>query len=293
MLGVLGVPFCKGSITQGRCDLAPYAIRSILGKFTTFDVTQGYNLEELEVKELGDLDIANSLPGDAAEVVTSSVGSALQSVDALVILGGDNSVTRPAFRGLDQPITECALLTLDAHLDLRDLAGGQTNGNPIRGLLEDGLPGHNIVQIGIQSFVNSEPYMEVARSAGIRVIDVEQVRARGIDSVVRESLADLALVARRIYVDFDIDVLDRAFAPACPGSRPGGLLPYELLRAARCCGTNPKVLAVDIVEVDPDKDIAENTVMAAASCLLAFAAGLQARIVNPPASDPSPICPQL
>ena len=138
-------------------------------------------------------------------------------------------------------------MTLDAHLDLRDLEGGQTNSNSIRGLLEDGLPGHNIVQIGIQAFVNSQPNMEVARSAGIRVVDVEQVRGRGIESVVRESLADLSRVARRIYVDFDIDVLDRAFAPACPGSKPGGLLPYELVSAARCCGASPKVVAVDIV----------------------------------------------
>jgi formiminoglutamase len=171
------------------------------------------------VKDLGDLDIADQFPGDAAEIVTSAVNSALQSVDALVILGGDNSVTRSAIRGLGQPIAECGLMTLDAHLDLRDLEGGQTNSNPIRGLLEDGLPGHNIVQIGIQAFVNSQPNMEVARSAGIRVVDVEQVRGRGIESVVRASLADLSLVARRIYVDVDIDVLDRAFAPACPGSK--------------------------------------------------------------------------
>jgi formiminoglutamase len=281
VLGVLGVPLSRASITPGRCDLAPCSIRSILGRYTTFDITRGSNLEDLAVKELGDLDIADYLPGDAAEAITSAVSSALQSVDALVILGGDNSVTRSAFRGFGEPIAECGLLTLDAHLDLRDLEGGQTNGNPIRGLLEDGLPGPNIVQIGIQAFVNSEPNMEVARSAGIRVVDVEQVRARGIESVVRESLVNLSLVARRIYVDFDIDVLDRAFAPACPGSRPGGLLPYELVRAARCCGASPKVVAADIVEVDPEKDIAENTVMAAASCFLAFAEGLKSRIENP------------
>jgi hypothetical protein len=154
------------------------------------------------VKEFGDLDIADHFPGDAAEVITSAVSSALQSVDALVILGGDSSVTRPAVRGLGQPIAECGLLTLDAHLDLRDLEGGQTNSNPIRGLLEDGLPGHNIVQIGIQAFVNSESNMDLARRAGIRVVDVEQVRGRGIESVVRESLADLSRVARCIYVDF-------------------------------------------------------------------------------------------
>src|SRR5262249_54108605 len=151
VLGVLGVPLSRGSITPGRCDLAPCSIRSILGKYTTFDITRGSNLEDLAVKEFGDLDIADHFPGDAAVVISSAVSSALQSVDALVILGGDNSVTRSAVRGLGQPIAECGLMTLDAHLDLRDLEGGQTNSNPIRGLLEDGLPGHNIVQSGPSS----------------------------------------------------------------------------------------------------------------------------------------------
>jgi len=75
----------------------------------------------------------------------------------------------------------------------------------------------------------------------------------------------------------EITVLDRAFAPACPGSRPGGLNPAEVQAAARVCGAHPKVRAMDIVEVDPTKDVADVTVLGAASFLLSFAAGVASR----------------
>jgi formiminoglutamase len=74
-----------------------------------------------------------------------------------------------------------------------------------------------------------------------------------------------------------VDVLDRAFAPGSPGSRPGGLTPQELRSAARTVGQHAKVRALDIVEVDPTKDVADVTVLAAASFLLAFASGLATR----------------
>ena len=70
-----------------------------------------------------------------------------------------------------------------------------------------------------------------------------------------------------------MDVLDRAFAPATPGSRPGGLSPLELRRGATMCGAHPKVAAADIVEVSPPDDVADVTSMAAAEVLLALVSG--------------------
>jgi formiminoglutamase len=186
-------------------------------------------------------------------------------------------VTRPACRGLGLPLSQCALLTLDAHLDLRDLDHGPLNGNPVRGLLEDGLSGSHIIQIGIQPFANSAVYAKVARDSGIEVIDIHQVRSQGIAEVTTRALSRLGEIAARIYVDIDLDVLDRSCSPGTPGSRPGGLLPIELFAAARVCGAHPKVAAVDLVEVDPSKDISDMTVFAAASCLLSVASGFRAR----------------
>lgn len=277
-LAVLGAPLKLGSITPGRCDLAPQGIRTALARFSTYDVEHHRDLRELAVQDWGDLDLADVRPEQALGPVTGAVLRALKESDALVLLGGDNSITRPGCHGLDPTLAHCGLLTFDAHFDLRDLDGGLTNGNPVRALLADGLVGTGVVQIGIQSFVNSEAYAEVARKAGIKVVTAGQAHARGIETVVAEALEYLSQRADVIYVDLDLDVLDRSFAPATPGSRPGGLTPWDLRRGIRHCGLHPKVRVIDIVEIDPARDIADGTVLNACACLLSFASGLHERL---------------
>jgi formiminoglutamase len=276
-LGLLGVPLHVASITPGRCDLAPGAIRAALDRLGTFDPETRLDARTVAARDEGDLPVADASPEDVLRDVAGAVGRTLDTHDAIVVLGGDNSVTRPACRGLGPRLDRVALLTLDAHHDLRGTDDGLSNGNPVRALLQDGLPGANVMQIGIQPFANSAAYATVAREAGIGVVTADEVRRDGIDAVVTQGLDGLAQRADAVYVDLDVDVLDRAFAPACAGSRPGGLAPWEVQRAARLCGRHPKVRVIDIVEVDPTRDVADITVLAAASFLLAFAAGLAAR----------------
>jgi arginase family enzyme len=280
-LTVIGAPLRLGSITPGRCDLAPNAVRAILRKFSVYDIESDIDLRQLTVRDMGDLPLADLTLEDSFEPLKRALRDALEDADAVVVIGGDNGVTRPGVHGVADSLTgsleDCGLITLDAHFDLRDLSEGLTNGNPVRALLADGLPGENIVQIGIQPFANSQAYAQVASDAGITVVTMSQIRAHGVERLLTESLDDLSERVDRIYVDMDIDSLDRIFAPATPGSRPGGLTPYELRRVAWLCGAHPMVRAVDLVEVDPTQDVADATVMATASCLLSFASGLSAR----------------
>jgi formiminoglutamase len=279
-LAVLGAPLHLGSITPGRCNLAPAAIRDALERYSTFDPETGVDVRTLAATDLGDLDLAGSRPEAALGPLSEVVRSALAEADVVAVLGGDNSITRPGCHGVADSLDGLGLLTLDAHHDLRDIEHGLSNGNPVRALLADGLPGANIVQIGIAPFANSRAHAEVARDAGVRVITADDARTKGIDATVGEALAYLAERGDAVYVDLDIDVLDRAFAPGAPGSRPGGLTPSELFRAARICGQHPKVKVVDLVEVDPPRDVGDVTVLAAARCLLSFASGLAVRLAS-------------
>jgi formiminoglutamase len=271
-LTILGAPVALGSITGGRCDLAPPAIRAALDRYSTYDVEFGRDLRALAVHDCGDLKIAGLRPEQAQEPIREAISKAVKHSAAVVVLGGDNSITYPAAK------QATGLLTFDAHFDLRATDNGLSNGNPIRALLADGFPGGQIVQVGIQSFANSRAYAEVARQAGITFITLEQIRLRGIENVTAEALTQLSNSADFIYVDFDLDILDRTFAPAAPGSRPGGLAPWELRRAARLCGLHPRVHAIDLVEIDPTRDVADATSLAAAACLLSFASGLHQRL---------------
>jgi len=271
-LSVLGVPL-NCSLTPGHCDQAPAAVRGALARYSLYDADDGADLTRIGVRDFGDV----TLSGSSAE------GNFFRCVDVMkrahigdstILLGGDSSVTRPGVHSLGFPLERCGLLTFDAHYDLRDLEHGLTNGNSVRALLRDGLPGANVIQIGIQPFANSPAYARVAREEGITVVTADEVYLHGIGAMVSHALATLSDRADAIYVDLDLDVLDRAFAPACPGSRPGGLQPWMLRHAARLCGQHSRVLVMDIVEIDPTKDVAETTCLAAASFLLAFASGM-------------------
>jgi formiminoglutamase len=277
-LTVLGAPLRLGSITPGRCDLAPSAVRAILRKLSCYDIEADTDLLLLEARDLGDLPLADARLEDAFEPLKVAVRRALAEADAIAVIGGDNGVTHPAVHGVAGSLDQCGLVTLDAHLDLRDLSNGLTNGNPVRALLADGIHGENIIQIGIQPFANSRAYADVAREAGITIMTMDQVRAHNVETLLNEALEYLSGNVDTIYVDLDIDVLDRIYAPATPGSRPGGLTPWELRRVAWLCGVHPKVRAIDLVEVDPTRDIADVTVLATAQCLLSFASGLLTRL---------------
>src|SRR3569832_228457 len=128
-IGVLGVPI-NCSVTPARHALAPDAIRQVLRRFSTYDIDFELDVRRLKIRDLGNLDVAESKPEDAREPISKAMEKALAKDDAVIILGGDNSLTRAGCHGIGQPIENVGLITLDAHLDLRDIDQGLTNGNP-------------------------------------------------------------------------------------------------------------------------------------------------------------------
>lgn len=274
-LAVVGVPLNR-SITPGHCDLAPASIRAALERFSLFDCDNQVDLGLLHGVDLGDIKELGPTTDDEVQTVLEFFRRQQTATGVRVLLGGDNGITRLGVHSFGLPLNRVGLITFDAHHDVRDLTGGLNNSNQVRALISDGLRGANIIQIGIQAFANSPEYALFARDSGITVETVEEIFARGIEAVLARALARLAS-ADAIYINFDLDVLDRSFAPACSGSRPGGLPPWMLRKAARMCGAAPKVRALDLVEVDPKKDRDDTTSLAAASFLLAFASGVASR----------------
>jgi formiminoglutamase len=145
-------------------------------------------------------------------------------------------------------------------------------------LIQAGLPGKNIVQIGISDFANSKEYSNRAKEAGIFVITRAQLRNKSIADAMKQAFAHLGRNVDHIYVDLDVDVCDRSVAPACVAATPGGISADELRQAAFLAGANYKVKAVDITEIDPKRDSKdERTVRLAALLVLEIAAGYKTR----------------
>ncbi|KAA5803361.1 agmatinase family protein [Alkalicaulis satelles] len=273
---LMGAPLAEGSLTPGRCDLAPGLIRETLKRFSVYDLETGTDLAALAVHDAGDVNLKCVRPADAFEPVRALAANLAERHELVMMLGGNNAVTRPGVHALGD-LQATGLITLDAHFDLRDTDCGLVNGNPVRALLEDSLPGENIVQIGLAPFANTRRMHETAKNAGITVHAMSDVRARGVGAIVAEALDQLSARCAHIVVDFDIDVIDRSQCPGAPGARPGGMAVNDFFAAARQIAAHPGVRLVDLTEFDPSLDVSSITALTAGRWACEILAGLSAR----------------
>ncbi len=273
-VALLGAPMEAGSVTPGRCDLAPETVRRALRRVSTYDIGTGSELA-IDVQDRGDLRVAGLSPSQGFEPIRAAVAASAKK-KLTILLGGNNAVTRPAVHGLGVSIENVGLITFDAHFDMREVDQGPTNGNPIRYLLQDGLPGWNICQIGLAPWANTMKMHRDAQGAGIGIYTLADCKARGIDAILDQVLA--RLVNREVLiVDFDIDVIDRGQCPGAPGSRPGGLPADMFFAAARRLAKEPRVRLVDLTEFDPSLDVADITALTAARWVAEILAGFSRR----------------
>jgi len=274
-VGLVGAPLAAGSVTPGGCDQAPPLLRQTLRRIGRYDIETGRQIST-RIADRGDVEIA----GLSIEQATGPIRDAVQfsaSLHALTLLvGGNNAVTRPGVLGLGLPLEKVGLITLDAHFDMRDLHQGLSNGNPVRALIADGLPGANIAQVGLASFANSEIMHRDAVAAGNLVITIGEVRLNGVERAIERALAHVAH-CEAIVVDCDIDVIDRAQFPAAPGGRPGGMEAADFFKAIRYLASHQRVRVIDLTEWDPPLDPTDLSALTAARWVAECLAGYELR----------------
>lgn len=275
-VALLGAPMEAGSVTPGRCDLAPGILRRTLKRVSSWDIVEDIELAELRIRDAGDAPVQGLMPADGFAPIRDAVAACTAAHGLTLLIGGNNAVTRPAAHGLGVPLGEVGLITLDAHFDMRETDQGPRNGNPVRCLLEDGLPGANICQIGLAPFANTRKMYEDAAAAGIEIWDIEEVREAGIEAAIDAALEHLSHV-EAILVDFDIDVIDRAQLPGAPGARPGGMAVTDFFRAARRLGEEERVRVVDLTEFDPSLDVSDISALTAGRWVCEILAGFTRR----------------
>ena len=267
-LALVGIPTFSTSLSATRANETPAAVRAALRFYSEFtDRPLG-----IAFADLGDAADPDG-DEDAAALLVARAAAASRLA---VILGGDNAATVPAALGTwGERIASAGLVTLDAHHDLRD---GRSNGSPVRRLIEAGLSGTRVIQVGIADFANSADYAARAADLGITVVRRGTLLTRPIADVMNEALDLAASGGGPVHVDLDVDVCDRSVAPACPASIPGGIAAHELRASARAAGAHPAVESIDLVEVDASADAPDGrTVRLVALCVLEAAAGLGER----------------
>lgn len=287
-VSLIGVPTHRTSLSPTNAHETPAAIRRALRRYSGHAVAAGAPgrrgteqevvLDEaLRIVDAGDASDPDSDAGERA--AAERIAQLAERSELVVALGGDNALTVPAALGVCGSELETAgLITLDAHHDLRD---GRSNGSPVRRLIEAGLEPRRIVQIGIADFANSHAYRRRAKELGITVIHRDELHARPLGGIIDEALQVAGSGGGPIHVDLDVDVCDRAVAPGCPASVPGGIQAHELRTAARMLAADPRVRGLDLAEVDVGADTADGrTVRLAALCVLEAAAGVAQRLAR-------------
>ena len=273
-LAVIGVPTHLTSLSPTRADTTPAAIRAALARYSTYSWAHDVDIATLRVRDHGDVADPDGSEGEAR--VRAAAEAAAGEARVVIALGGDNSATFSVMIGVcGHTLPTAGLITLDAHHDLRD---GVSNGSPVQRLIEAGLPGPQIVQIGIADFANSAEYAARARDHGITVITRDALRHRQMEEVMAEALDIAGAAGGPIHVDLDVDVCDRSVAPGCPAAAPGGISADELRQVAFLAGQSPRVRSIDITEIDAAADTDDQrTVRLGALLILEAAAGLASR----------------
>ena len=284
-VAILGIPASRTSLSPTNAHETPAAIRRAIRSYSSHLVLPGTPSsrggetqlvfdDALTIVDAGDASDPDSVAGEAA--AAGQVRALAERAGLVIALGGDNAITVPATLGIaGDALATTGLITLDAHHDLRH---GRSNGSPVRRLIDAGLDPSRIVQVGIADFTNSRAYREYADELGITVIHRDEFFTRSIEDIAAEALEVAGAGGGPIHVDLDVDVCDRAVAPACPGSAPGGLQAHELRRIARILVRDPRVKGVDIAEVDATADTDDQrTVKLAAMLVLEACAGYALR----------------
>jgi agmatinase len=261
---VAGIPFDIGTTNRSGARFGPAAIRAASRMLVDGAHPQFWNEPAaMDIADIGDFATAlGDIPASFALIEAQA-----RQIGHLVALGGDHGVTLPLLRALGTGTAHHgppALVHFDAHVDTWPDSFGQPlgHGSVFYRAIEEGLvQPRRMIQIGIRSPMTREVHDWTA-GHGVTVIgalDVHETGPAAVAARIRDTVGDAP-----VYLSFDIDVLDPAFAPGTGTPEIGGLATWQVQAILRRLGSL-RFIGMDVVEVAPAYDVAEITALAGAT----------------------------
>ncbi|TKJ31945.1 agmatinase [bacterium (candidate division B38) B3_B38] len=254
-IAILGIPFDEKSSYLKGASLGPRAIREAsTSKMINPWTELGVNLrEDTAIADLGDLTLKGSVSEIFAHIMRKVLGIIERGVMP-VVLGGDHSITYPIIRAFAQKYKPLDILHFDAHPDLYEELDGDklSHACPFTRIMEEGLV-ENLVQIGIRAKIGE--HEERARKFKIKMIEMKNFRD------------NLAFTFKNpLYISFDMDALDPAFAPGVSHRESGGLTPRQVIQIIHRLKAH--IVGLDVVELNPTRDASGITASAAVKIIM-------------------------
>jgi agmatinase len=253
-VAIVGVPFDGGTSYRPGARLGPREIRSqssLIRPYSYFQKVAPF--DRLNVADVGDIDAPPVSIEKCYDAVDAGIGAIAGAGARPIVIGGDHSISLPILRALARRHGPLGLVQFDAHIDTWDeyFGGKYFHGTPFRRAIEEGLvDGARFIQVGIRGPMYGEDDFDFHREHGITMIDIEQVKERGIAWTVNEIRR---VVTGPAHMTFDIDSVDPAFAPGTGTPEVGGLTSHDAQRLVRGLA-GLRLVGGDIVEVAPPFD---------------------------------------
>ena len=256
---IFGVPFDATSTYRTGARFGPNAIRLASLNIETYSFRSKIDLEDLALYDAGDLHV--SMDAQKTVNMTRLVVEDILAADKMpVALGGEHTITLGIAKGLGAKPAKTAIVSFDAHLDLRcEFLGSTLSHTTFMQLICEEVKPAKIFEVGTRSACKEE--LAYAKKAGVEFFTSQQIIKQGSNRVA-EQLKEKLLPYENVYLTVDMDVLDPAFAPAVQNPEPEGITTIALLDIA-CALCDKRVLGFDVVEVAPIYDQGVSAVVAA------------------------------
>ena len=264
----IGVPLDIGTSHRPGARFGPRQIRAESCLLRPYNMATGAApFDHLQVADLGDVPINTFDLKKTVDIITDHYRKLLSHGVIPLTLGGDHTLTWPILRAMKDRHGPVALIHIDAHADINEHMFGETvaHGCPFRRAWEDGcLINDRVFQIGLRGTGYAADDFDWARGQGWTVVQAEECWGKSLVrlmEIVREKVGEMP-----VYISYDIDSLDPAFAPGTGTVEPGGLSTWQALEIIRgCAGLN--IVGGDLVEVSPPYDPTGNTALIGANIL--------------------------
>jgi len=256
---VLGVPFDVTSTYRTGARFGPTAIRQASLNIETFSFRIGKDFEDLRVHDLGDLHVS-AAPSKTLDTLKLVIEDIVAMRKLPVTLGGEHTITLGIMKGLSAKAAKTAVVSFDAHLDLREeFLGLKLSHTTFMRCMNEEVKPAKIIEVGTRAVCKEE--LAYAKDSGIEFFTSQQIRKEGsarITQLLKEKLAGYA----KVYLSVDMDVLDPAYAPAVQNPEPEGIETHTLLDIL-CAMCDKRVVGLDVLEVAPNYDQGVSAVQAA------------------------------
>ena len=263
MVFVVKVPGINGLGKTKGCEKAPNEILESLKNIYTNEQGKEINIQKLDLEEIH---LDNGNIEEANDLVYKNSFEIFESKPKTIFLGGDHSVsysiTKAFFEHCRNLGEESCLIVFDAHADCMTPMKEPTHEEWLRKLIENGFPTENILLVGVRNSWRNE--LKFLKKQNIKIISMNQL----LDNL--QDTCDIIMEFannKELYVSIDIDVIDPVFAPATGHREPGGLTSRQFIYLIQRINKMKNLRAVDIVEINPEKDKDKLTVKLAAKIL--------------------------